>query len=830
MKYILSVLFLFFFFSGFSQIYQEMPQYGYRANRMAFDSTLQIPTVCGVPTLKSVVSVNKKAALAFDSCNNKFYTYNPKTLTWSEVSGGGATQSLQDVTDVGNTTNNQIIINNNNNYGFFHKSNNILGIRTYVSEDDNESFMEVFSPVDNTVKSLYSQSSIQYVQSNNRTSIGYETPTQINNIIVPNSSGRLALSVNGQFADSAGSITIPTIDTSNKWVNDVVKKNDSTITVYKGSTSTDITLTPSATVTAATRLVTTVYNNSGSTITKGSVVYINGRHSSNLPTIALAQANTEANSYSTFALVQDDITNGNSGTVIQAGNISNLNLPTASYSDGQIVYLSPTVAGGITVNKNSVLAPNHIVKLGTIIRAHPTLGSIELKIENGWQLDELSDVKIAAVPNDSTLLQFSRVDSLWHDVSVTNAIGNKYLKPTDSVSLSNRINLKVNIADTATMLSPYLRSNTASATYLAKSDSTIYYTKYRSDTSRTNIYNALLGKQGTLTLTTTGTSGASTLIGNTLNIPQYSGGTSYTFSTGLTNTSGTVTNNLSTGVSGGQSVVGGTAASNSLTLSSTTNATKGKILFGTSAYDEVNNRLGIGTASPSHPFQISSSVTASSAFANLGFINGTLNAAANNDTMIALYVNPTFSVGSFTNTVQLASRFNGNVLMGQLPGNIYTYPPLTLCNNLNANLKTQLSLVNGGGNAGAGSAIDFFTYTDAGNGNPGVRLAGVDDGNFSGDFKIFTKAQGSSGNGALTEKFQIKGGTGNVLIGTTSDAGYKLNVNGTTQATQFKLSALNTAPATSTSTGTTGEIRIVNGYIYVCVATNTWQRATLSTF
>jgi hypothetical protein len=66
MKYILSVLFLFFFFSGFTQIYQEMPQYGYRANRMSFDSTLQIPTVCGVPTLKSVVLVNKKSAIAFD--------------------------------------------------------------------------------------------------------------------------------------------------------------------------------------------------------------------------------------------------------------------------------------------------------------------------------------------------------------------------------------------------------------------------------------------------------------------------------------------------------------------------------------------------------------------------------------------------------------------------------------------------------------------------------------------------------------------------------------------------------------------------------------------
>lgn len=37
-------------------------------------------------------------------------------------------------------------------------------------------------------------------------------------------------------------------------------------------------------------------------------------------------------------------------------------------------------------------------------------------------------------------------------------------------------------------------------------------------------WSAFNGKQGTLTLTTTGTSGAATLISNTLNIPQYSGG------------------------------------------------------------------------------------------------------------------------------------------------------------------------------------------------------------------------------------------------------------------------------------------------------------------
>lgn len=48
------------------------------------------------------------------------------------------------------------------------------------------------------------------------------------------------------------------------------------------------------------------------------------------------------------------------------------------------------------------------------------------------------------------------------------------------------------------------------------------------------------------------------------------GGSSYTFSTGLTNTSSTITANLSTGVSGGQSVVGSTSTNSGLSIQSTT--------------------------------------------------------------------------------------------------------------------------------------------------------------------------------------------------------------------------------------------------------------------
>jgi hypothetical protein len=50
--------------------------------------------------------------------------------------------------------------------------------------------------------------------------------------------------------------------------------------------------------------------------------------------------------------------------------------------------------------------------------------------------------------------------------------------------------------------------------------------------------------QAAISLTTTGTSGAATYTGGVLNIPQYAG-TTYTFSTGLTNTSGTITVNTS---------------------------------------------------------------------------------------------------------------------------------------------------------------------------------------------------------------------------------------------------------------------------------------------
>lgn len=507
--------------------YTPMTATGYQEKRLKVDSSLHIPSFCGVPTLRNSTAI--QGALAMDTCNNKLYKWT-RDAGWSEVAGGGGgSQDLQSVLDSGNFSYNKDI----NLYG--RSSQNQI----YLSGMDNNymPFMALSDSIGGAITQFtYPQATIEFINkyqsqklkqqdsiratiylptqtidatdtlamlSDVRAVSGGTDTTSLSNRInqkvnISDTAAMLtsyaktsAVNLKVNISDTAAMLTpyarkaeLSPIDTSNKFVNSVTSLNDSTIRVSKGGTINDITIRSSATVTDATRLITAVYNNSGATITKGSVIYINGAHSSNLPTIALAKANTEETSAYTFGLVVSDITNNSQGTVVQNGSITNLNLPTSTYTDGQTLYLSPTVAGGYTLTKP--LAPYHYVAIGTVTRAHPTLGTIQVAIRNGFQLDELSDVSIASVPADSTLLQFSRVDSLWHDVSVTSAIGTKYIKPTDTTSMlsgyakTSAVNLKVNISDTATMLSKYQRYADSSAMlskYMRKIDTATLSTR-----------------------------------------------------------------------------------------------------------------------------------------------------------------------------------------------------------------------------------------------------------------------------------------------------------------------------------------------------------------
>jgi hypothetical protein len=78
----------------------------------------------------------------------------------------------------------------------------------------------------------------------------------------------------------------------------------------------------------------------------------------------------------------------------------------------------------------------------------------------------------------------------------------------------------------------------------------------------------------------------------------------------------------------------------------------------------------------------------------------------------------------------------------------------------------------------------------------------------------------------LTQKFYV--GPSNTpaltLDGVTALFGSEV------ESSKFKLSALNTAPANASSSGVLGEVRIDGSHIYVCIATNTWVRAALTTW
>jgi len=170
-------------------------------------------------------------------------------------------------------------------------------------------------------------------------------------------------------------------------------------------------------ISQAANLVTEVYNKTGATLTKGTIVYINGGQG-NLPTVTKAIATGDSTSAQTFGIVQADITNNNNGYVVIAGRLSDID--TQAYTEGTQLYLSSTTAGTWTSTKQ--YAPAHLVYVGIVVRAHPTQGIIEVKIQNGYELDELHDVA-AQTPTNNDGLFWESSTSLWKNKSIATILG-----------------------------------------------------------------------------------------------------------------------------------------------------------------------------------------------------------------------------------------------------------------------------------------------------------------------------------------------------------------------------------------------------------------------
>lgn len=193
--------------------------------------------------------------------------------------------------------------------------------------------------------------------------------------------------------------------------------------------------TPFPTFVSSDKLILQVRNNSGATINKGTVVYINGA-TAGYPTIAKAIANSDSTSAQTLGLVQDNISNNSNGVVVLVGQITGLD--TSAYAAGTQLYLSGTTAGAYTSTKT--LAPTHLVYVGIVSTSNAVNGAIEVKIQNGYELEEIHDVAISSVANNEGLFYESST-SLWKNKSIATVLGYTPEQPlTFSAPLSRSTN------------------------------------------------------------------------------------------------------------------------------------------------------------------------------------------------------------------------------------------------------------------------------------------------------------------------------------------------------------------------------------------------------
>jgi hypothetical protein len=150
-----------------------------------------------------------------------------------------------------------------------------------------------------------------------------------------------------------------------------------------------------------------VANNSGADIPRGTIVTTSSAYG--FVSIRPALADADARSARTLGWTNELIVNGGTGYVITDGYISNVDTSAAS-SAGVQLYLSGTVAGGWTSTKTS--APTHMVYVGVCIVKDATVGQVFVKIQNGFELEELHNVAISSIA-DNQVLVYDAASSLW---------------------------------------------------------------------------------------------------------------------------------------------------------------------------------------------------------------------------------------------------------------------------------------------------------------------------------------------------------------------------------------------------------------------------------
>ena len=150
------------------------------------------------------------------------------------------------------------------------------------------------------------------------------------------------------------------------------------------------------------------------------VVYVSGAAGQRLG-VKLAQANSDITSAGTLGVVTETILKNQEGFITTFGRVNEINttgsLQGETWNDGDVLYLSPTTAGKLTNVKP--VAPQHLISVGYVEYAHAIHGKIFVKVDNGYELEELHNVQITGTPKGGSVLEYNQSLGVWKAVPIT---------------------------------------------------------------------------------------------------------------------------------------------------------------------------------------------------------------------------------------------------------------------------------------------------------------------------------------------------------------------------------------------------------------------------
>jgi len=205
--------------------------------------------------------------------------------------------------------------------------------------------------------------------------------------------------------------------------------------------------------TAPNTLLSYVTNDDSVTLTKGMVVYAFGGVGDRM-TVKRASNLGDATSAQTVGLVlSTSIAANQKGLIMMQGLLDGLNiLPTSTWNDGDAVYLGDTAG---TITKIKPYAPKHLVYLGVVTTAsNGSAGRMYVRVQNGYELDELHNVQAQSPSLNDTLYYDNTVSpAQWKTTSV-NTLLNTSIK-TGSCGVTFDASLQVLQPKTAYVQIPY---------------------------------------------------------------------------------------------------------------------------------------------------------------------------------------------------------------------------------------------------------------------------------------------------------------------------------------------------------------------------------------